>query len=233
MLCPEVRGAVESTPMKPLELVKQYHEQTKHEFNRYARALGYMDWANQPDPFRRYEGTPLYELPLLAAGDEPVAPSYESLFASQPVPPQPLGLNSLARFFEYGLSLTAWKEYGGNRWALRSNPSSGNLHPTEGYLLIRGHRRSSVEAGALSLCCQRTRVGAPGAWYERGDRGTPSPLSHAILFRRAKLDPLAGSVEVWGTRVSLLPARRRPRAGHASDCGSRPRLASLSSCRAR
>ena len=123
--------------MKPLELVKQYHEQTKHEFNRYARALGYMDWANQPDPFRRYEGTPLYELPLLAAGDEPVAPSYESLFSSQPVPPQPVTLNSLSRFFEYGLSITAWKEYGGNRWALRSNPSSGNLHPTEGYLLIR------------------------------------------------------------------------------------------------
>ena len=137
VLCPEVRGAVESTPMKPLELVKQYHEQTKHEFNRYARALGYMDWANQPDPFRRYEGTPLYELPLLAAGDEPVAPSYELLFSSQPVPPQPLTLNSLSRFFEYGLSITAWKEYGGNRWALRSNPSSGNLHPTEGYLLIR------------------------------------------------------------------------------------------------
>ena len=45
-------------------------------------------------------------------------------------------LNSLSRFFEYGLSITAWKEYGGNRWALRSNPSSGNLHPTEGYLLI-------------------------------------------------------------------------------------------------
>ena len=123
--------------MKPLELVKQYHEQTKHEFNRYARALGYMDWANQPDPFRRYEGTPLYELPLLAAGDEPVAPSYESLFSLQPVPPQPVTLNSLSRFFEYGLSITAWKEYGGNRWALRSNPSSGNLHPTEGYLLIR------------------------------------------------------------------------------------------------
>ena len=123
--------------MNPLELVKQYHEQTKHEFNRYARALGYMDWANQPDPFRRYEGAPLYALPLLAAGDEPVAPSYESLFSSQPVPPQPVTLNSLSRFFEYGLSITAWKEYGGNRWALRSNPSSGNLHPTEGYLLIR------------------------------------------------------------------------------------------------
>ena len=133
--------------MKPLELVKQYHEQTKHEFNRYARALGYMDWANQPDPFRRYEGAPLYELPLLAAGDEPVAPSYESLFSSQPVAPQPLSLNSLSRFFEYGLSITAWKEYGGNRWALRSNPSSGNLHPTEGYLLIRDTADLPLKAG--------------------------------------------------------------------------------------
>ncbi len=123
--------------MDLLDVVKQYHEQTKHEFNRYARALGYMDWANQPDPFRRYEGAPLYALPLLAAGDDPVAPAYEALFAAQPLPPQPLTLNSLSRFFEYSLSITAWKEYGGNRWALRSNPSSGNLHPTEGYLLIR------------------------------------------------------------------------------------------------
>lgn len=123
--------------MTPLELVKQYHEQTKHDFNRYARALGYMDWANQPDPFRRYEDALLYELPLLAADDKPVSPAYESLFTTQPVPVQPLTLNSLSRFFEYGLSITAWKEFGGNRWALRSNPSSGNLHPTEGYVLIR------------------------------------------------------------------------------------------------
>ena len=34
------------------------------------------------------------------------------------------------------MGLSAWKAYGGNRWALRCNPSSGNLHPTEGYLLL-------------------------------------------------------------------------------------------------
>ena len=133
--------------MTSLELVKHYHEQSKHEFNRYARALGYMDWANQPDPFRRYEGAPLFALPLLGAGDEPVAPSYEALFAAQPVSPEPLTLNSLSRFFEYSLSITAWKEYGGNRWALRSNPSSGNLHPTEGYLLIRETTDLPLKAG--------------------------------------------------------------------------------------
>ncbi len=123
--------------MEPLEIVKQYHEQTKHEFNKYARSLGYMDWANQPDPFRRYEGTPLIQLPLLTAEDAPISPSYDSLYSPEVILAQPLNLNSLSRLFEYSLSITAWKEYGGNRWALRSNPSSGNLHPTEGYLLVR------------------------------------------------------------------------------------------------
>jgi SagB-type dehydrogenase family enzyme len=31
--------------------------------------------------------------------------------------------------------LSAWKQLGSERWALRCNPSSGNLHPTEVYLL--------------------------------------------------------------------------------------------------
>jgi SagB-type dehydrogenase family enzyme len=38
--------------------------------------------------------------------------------------------------FELGLGLSAWKSAGPDRWALRNNPSSGNLHPTEGYLLL-------------------------------------------------------------------------------------------------
>ena len=133
--------------MNPLEIVKQYHEQTKHEFNRYARSLGYMDWANQPDPFRRYEDAPLIRLPLLTDEDEPTSPSYDSLYSSEAILSQSVNLNSLSRFFEYSLSITAWKEYGGNRWALRSNPSSGNLHPTEGYLLIRNIENPPLEPG--------------------------------------------------------------------------------------
>ena len=34
------------------------------------------------------------------------------------------------------MGLSAWKSAGGNRWALRMNPSSGNLHPTECYLIL-------------------------------------------------------------------------------------------------
>jgi hypothetical protein len=38
----------------PEEVVIAYHERTKHFFHRNAASLGCMDWATQPDLFRRY-----------------------------------------------------------------------------------------------------------------------------------------------------------------------------------
>ncbi len=122
--------------VKQLEMVMRYHQETKHHFNRYARALGYLDWANQPNPFRRYEGASLTRLPILRLDEEPFSPPYEDLYRPGAVPSAPVTLRTLSRLFEYALALSAWKQAGGTRWALRSNPSSGNLHPTEGYLLI-------------------------------------------------------------------------------------------------
>jgi SagB-type dehydrogenase family enzyme len=119
-----------------LEEVMRYHERTKHHFARFAPGPGELDWANQPDPFRRFEGAPLTRLPLLAPDDAPRPPPYDSLYAPGAVARAPLDLRALSRLFEYALSLSAWKQAGGTRWALRMNPSSGNLHPTEGYLFI-------------------------------------------------------------------------------------------------
>jgi SagB-type dehydrogenase family enzyme len=126
------------TGASELEIVMRYHERTKHRFNRYAAGPGGLDWANQPDPFRRYAGAALVRLPLLAPDEEPVSPAYEDLFTPEAVRVAPLTLRSLSRLFEYSLALSAWKQAGATRWALRSNPSSGNLHPTEGYALIGG-----------------------------------------------------------------------------------------------
>jgi SagB-type dehydrogenase family enzyme len=122
----------------PLELVLRYHQETKHDFNRYARSLGHLDWANQPNPFRRYEGAPLIRLPILTPDDDPRSPRYDDLYRAGAVQSVPVTVPALSRLFEYALALSAWKEAGGTRWALRSNPSSGNLHPTEGYLVIGG-----------------------------------------------------------------------------------------------
>jgi SagB-type dehydrogenase family enzyme len=109
-----------------------YHERTKHYPGRYARALGHMDWATQPDPFRRFVGAPLLDLELVPVGAQP---RYEPAFSPGCIPPEPLGRRSISQLFHDSLALSAWKEAGGERWPLRVNPSSGNLHPTEGYLV--------------------------------------------------------------------------------------------------
>ncbi|MCP4643734.1 MAG: SagB/ThcOx family dehydrogenase [bacterium] len=112
--------------------VIDYHLATKHHHHRYANSLGYLDWANQPNPFRRYEDAPVLPLPLVAEDD---SPPFEQVYVPGSVSPLPAGRDVIARFLEHSLALSAWKEYQGERWALRCNPSSGNLHPTEGYIV--------------------------------------------------------------------------------------------------
>ena len=119
--------------MDPAAGAFAYHERTKHHFHRYARSLGYLDWATQPDPFRTFDGAPRVELPLVA---DRVATHYRDLYSTGAVPPERLAVDSVAAFFELALGLTAWKELGESRWALRADPSSGNLHPTEGYAVL-------------------------------------------------------------------------------------------------
>ena len=126
----------EAASTDPVDRIIHYHIRTKHQFNRYARSSGFLDWGNQPDPFRRFEGAQLIPLPLLKPDEAPLSPAYGAMYEQGAVPCQPVSVRTLSRFFEFALALSAWKKAGESEWALRSNPSSGNLHPTEGYVVI-------------------------------------------------------------------------------------------------
>ena len=152
--------------------VRAYHQRTKHMPERNAPGPGYMDWANQPDPFRRFSGARNIELPLVP---DDGTPPYDALFHSRDTPPRPLTAESLGLFLELSLGITAWKEFQGTRWALRSNPSSGNLHPTEGYVVL-------PPLASLSDC--------PGVYHY-------APREHA-LEQRCVLGEAAGSVAAAG-----------------------------------
>ncbi len=117
----------------------RYHEATKHTLARLYADPHQLDWANQPDPFRRYDGATLIDLP------RPTRPPPAEFFAlSDPpagLPPRvPLDLQGVANLLYYSMAISAWKEVParGLRWSLRVNPSSGNLHPTETHLLAGG-----------------------------------------------------------------------------------------------
>jgi SagB-type dehydrogenase family enzyme len=92
-----------------IDAVHRYHDGTKHHFTRFARSLGYLDWASQPNPFRSFAGTRSTSL------------------IRHP--------SAIAGVLRHALGLSAWKQFRESRWSLRANPSSGNLHPTEAYLV--------------------------------------------------------------------------------------------------
>lgn len=118
-----------------LDTILAYHQRTKHQLQRYAAGPGELDWKNQPAPFRIFSGSPQLQLPLQIDTQSHL---YTDLYKVTTIAPQPLAMVSLAAMLECSLGISAWKQYGNSRWALRCNPSSGNLHPTEAYVIVAG-----------------------------------------------------------------------------------------------
>jgi SagB-type dehydrogenase family enzyme len=118
-----------------VERVVRYHQRTKHRLDRFAAGPDHLDWASQPDPFRRFAGTVTVPLPL-AADHQPAL--FSDLFRPGTIVPVPMTVEAIGALLELSFGLSAWKAYDGEQWALRCNPSSGNLHPTESYVVASG-----------------------------------------------------------------------------------------------
>jgi SagB-type dehydrogenase family enzyme len=95
-----------------------------------------------PDPFRHYEGVPVLDLP--ADPPSPEIPALELLQSSWGATNAATtavdGPAFLSELLFYSASISASKRVPstGDRYALRVNPSSGNLHPTEFHFITRG-----------------------------------------------------------------------------------------------
>ncbi len=130
-----------------ISVIHAYHDRTKHGFNRFARSLGYLDWASQPNPFRAFSGAP--ECPLF---------------------PRPgATYSAIGDVLRHSLGLSAWKQFRESRWSLRVNPSSGNLHPTEAYIVCGPTPGVTADAGVFHYAADRHALERrcafdPGEW---------------------------------------------------------------------
>src|SRR5437867_752677 len=117
---------------------REYHEFTKHSVESLRRTRRYLDWANMPDPFRHYEGVPVLDLP--ADPRIPEIPTLELLMGASGRTSCVDGPTFLSQLLFYSAAISASKRVlsTGYRYALRVNPSSGNLHPTEFHFFTRG-----------------------------------------------------------------------------------------------
>jgi SagB-type dehydrogenase family enzyme len=198
----------------PSAAALRYHDATKHHFHRFARSTGYLDWATQPDPFRRYAGAPIIELPRSTAAP---ATAYTDLYVDGAVTAAPIDETSIGTFLRYSMGLSAWKQYGASRWALRVNPSSGNLHPTEAYVVWQDRvlhyaaREHALEERCLlqlkpeattepAFLVGLTSIHWREAWKygERAFRYCQHDAGHAVAALRL-------SAAMLGWRLALLP----------------------------
>src|SRR5579872_2062740 len=135
------RHAVSTTSRYPPIMImtwRTYHESTKHSVESLRRARHGLDWANMPDPFRHYEGVPLLDLP--ADPPSPEIPALDVLQGGSGGTVAMDGPTYLSQLLFYSAAISAAKRVPstGYKYALRVNPSSGNLHPTEFHFATRG-----------------------------------------------------------------------------------------------
>ncbi len=119
---------------------REYHEATKHTMRSLSGVPHTLDWANMPDPFRHYEGVPLLDLP--ADPRPPGIPAIQVLRGARGSTAAQDGAAFLSQLLYYSAAISAAKRVPstGYKYALRVNPSSGNLHPTEFHFIARGIR---------------------------------------------------------------------------------------------
>jgi SagB-type dehydrogenase family enzyme len=153
-----------------------YHQATKHTYYSVRANPHYLDWSNQPDPFRTYEGARVTVLP-----PEPGFPNMGTFGAmgalrggtrtaskndSEDRDSIRLDAIWLSRLLWHSMAISAWKKvtHTSNRYSLRVNPSSGNLHPTETYLALVGFTGLDDGLYHYRADCHAIEFRSPGAW---------------------------------------------------------------------
>jgi len=152
-----VEPAVSDVPEEREEGVgERFFRETRHVRGRLSG--GWLDWANQPEPYKTYPDAERVRLPEPAPAG---ADLWEVLARRRSVrafDSEPLSTQELATLLWAGAGVTA-AQMG---YALRTAPSAGALYPVETY--VAAHRVEGLEPGAyhydvLSRALERLRTG--------------------------------------------------------------------------
>ena len=129
-----------------MKSIREYHEATKHSWEKLYQDSHTLDWSNQPNPFRTYLDCPLIDM---GSDFEKTYKPLSSVWSFHDIEPrnEPITLHTVSTLLYYSMAISAWKSYPGlEPWSLRVNPSSGDLHPTETHVYV--HKVKDLPSGA-------------------------------------------------------------------------------------
>jgi SagB-type dehydrogenase family enzyme len=111
-----------------------YHEATKHSEISLQTSAHYLDWANKPSQFKKYEDLASIDLPKnfpKPEGDALTAVSGQSLQNESPI----FALKDLAELLYFSAGLTRKHRFGNEAHYMRAASATGALYPIELYVV--------------------------------------------------------------------------------------------------
>jgi SagB-type dehydrogenase family enzyme len=167
-----------------VEVARRYHELTKHSPESVRRDLHFLDWNNQPLPFKLYRG--LEPLPLPAA-EARAAPAALDVLMGGGRTGVSVDLDSLSRVLFYTAGVTKRLRHAGGEMAFRAAACTGALYHIDVY--VAAGDVSGLDAGLYHYGPARhvlTRL-RDGDWREflfeaTGDEPRVSEAEAVLLF---------------------------------------------------
>ncbi|MBI4469649.1 MAG: SagB/ThcOx family dehydrogenase [Acidobacteria bacterium] len=113
----------------------KYHEATKHSYWSVRSGSHYLDWPNQPIPFKLYQGLDHLALPPVP---EPAGrPVFELMSGAQRIADREVwpDMETLARLLHWSAGITRRRKYPGGEMLFRAAACTGALYEVELYIV--------------------------------------------------------------------------------------------------
>jgi SagB-type dehydrogenase family enzyme len=154
---------------EPGAVARAFHQATKHSFASIRRRGHFLDWDNQPHPFKVYEGLPGASLPA-----ESAAAAGEA------------DLRALARMLRYGAGILRTRKLAdGQDVRFRTYASAGALYPVELYVVsgdLAGMTAGVFHFDPAAASLTRLREGDHRPWLVRAAAGEPAVATAPVAL---------------------------------------------------
>ena len=158
-----------------------YHEKTSYE--RSKMGGHFLDWQNQPDVFKRYDGLETVSMPLeMSLPREDLFALYETPLKN-PVSQEVFDLEKLSRILLLTYTLTSRTRHSNGTFYYRSAASAGALYPTEIYVLSSGVKDLGPGLYHFSIADHSLVKLRDGHLLEAADGAPPHLLSDGHFFQ--------------------------------------------------
>ena len=191
---------------REIEAAWNYHNGTKHSYQSIRTNRHYLDWENQPMPFKIYSNLEPIPLPQHLSSSGMPALEAISLSAIARSERSPADSQTLAEMLFLSAGITRRRSYPGGEILFRAAACTGALYHIDLYLVcgdLEGLDAGVYHFSPQDFALRRLRAGDYRSVLVNASGEEPSIAQRAVHDRQ-RVDVLAQCLEIPGPRLSAL-----------------------------